>query len=767
MSPSSSAVRNGADDAEAIPEQDCPGIYRVMSKAGLGDYMEVGEVSAIIYAGQEIAALEVVHDEENHRIRARISRPAGWVSLLDTKNGFRWAEWDRNLSPKDFESEENEDEDAVMPQMTATPTFTERQASFHQSAHQIRRGGRRGQRQGEEDGEDEDRFQVGRGLPRSRGRTGSDETLEERRSHLPSACSSLPSLSEQERRTPSDQQRFDRHYKDLEEEEVKALASIDEEEVKPLASIDEDVEDESVQARLAAVEAQRAHVEEQAALLEKRCQALEEGGHTQRGGEVEELRSQLVKLQQEVTLARSERDKAKQHATIFPEDLKAMRGELERLSSMRVEMERLAAAASVEYCRGIQSSPSSPSRPAPSAVGGDSPQATHAAGELFKYIAEDNEAGVRAVLESDTTGRLLDTATDPEHGGGALHTATRLGSEKVAFCLLEYVHASSGQQRELFEQQLDLSRLREHRFLDGPNFSGKSALAQLMTQDAPSETLVSRLLAARADPLRRDANGATPFHEGARHGHHKLLEVIMQVDASADVQATREALLRVTDNAGQTSLHYAAAAGHQETVRVLLSAKIDAAAADRQGHTPAQVAQAAGHSDIVALLIRAQQGSLEAAFDLPAPSAAPLAGMLVGSMVVVADTIEYTYVDFAKNYQLPVGLQGIVESIDEEGDAEVNWVGLGCKWLCKEHFGQIRLASGFSVGARVVMTQPVVYECQQPASSYELRLGQRGVVEEMDRDGDAAVRWEGLGTKWLRKEDFPKVALDPAVSPVS
>merc|ERR1740123_2491290 len=87
-----------------------PGLYTIKYKCGLGETSEVGDLMAVIFAGQEVAALEVVEEEASHRIRARIARPSGWISLMNTETGFRWAEWARPLRPRDYELNSIEDE---------------------------------------------------------------------------------------------------------------------------------------------------------------------------------------------------------------------------------------------------------------------------------------------------------------------------------------------------------------------------------------------------------------------------------------------------------------------------------------------------------------------------------------------------------------------------------------------------------------------------------------------------------------------------------
>mmetsp|Transcript_64655 Transcript_64655/g.135652 ORF Transcript_64655/g.135652 Transcript_64655/m.135652 type:complete len:475 (+) Transcript_64655:1-1425(+) len=41
--------------------------------------------------GAEIQILELVHRSDQNRVRGRVENPAGWISLWDTKDGYRWA----------------------------------------------------------------------------------------------------------------------------------------------------------------------------------------------------------------------------------------------------------------------------------------------------------------------------------------------------------------------------------------------------------------------------------------------------------------------------------------------------------------------------------------------------------------------------------------------------------------------------------------------------------------------------------------------------
>jgi len=51
-----------------------------------------GRPLASLDKGTHVRVLEVVRMPEQSRVRGRLEDPAGWISLLDTETGYRWAE---------------------------------------------------------------------------------------------------------------------------------------------------------------------------------------------------------------------------------------------------------------------------------------------------------------------------------------------------------------------------------------------------------------------------------------------------------------------------------------------------------------------------------------------------------------------------------------------------------------------------------------------------------------------------------------------------
>lgn len=88
------AASKAGDAAGASkPKRDRPGPYTVIKQAGVMSTMETakGSVKHHINIGDEINILEVVHNEAERRVRARLENPPGWISLLNMDSGTRWA----------------------------------------------------------------------------------------------------------------------------------------------------------------------------------------------------------------------------------------------------------------------------------------------------------------------------------------------------------------------------------------------------------------------------------------------------------------------------------------------------------------------------------------------------------------------------------------------------------------------------------------------------------------------------------------------------
>mmetsp|Transcript_55370 Transcript_55370/g.154231 ORF Transcript_55370/g.154231 Transcript_55370/m.154231 type:complete len:371 (+) Transcript_55370:41-1153(+) len=72
---------------------DVPGKYTIIKQAGVTTRMETVKAHVVgqLNVGDVVDVLEVVHNTEERRVRARIEDPPGWISLLNAETGTRWA----------------------------------------------------------------------------------------------------------------------------------------------------------------------------------------------------------------------------------------------------------------------------------------------------------------------------------------------------------------------------------------------------------------------------------------------------------------------------------------------------------------------------------------------------------------------------------------------------------------------------------------------------------------------------------------------------
>lgn len=78
-----------------VCKEDRPGIYVIVhDRSAVTPTVALGsdaDVVAKLAAGAIVEVLEVVHNDKEQRVRARLKKPAGWISLLNTESGKRWA----------------------------------------------------------------------------------------------------------------------------------------------------------------------------------------------------------------------------------------------------------------------------------------------------------------------------------------------------------------------------------------------------------------------------------------------------------------------------------------------------------------------------------------------------------------------------------------------------------------------------------------------------------------------------------------------------
>lgn len=73
---------------------DCPGTYEIVEDTGVTPTVELcseRDLISKLQAGTLVEVLQVVPRPDLHRTRGLISNPAGWISLVDTRSGMRWA----------------------------------------------------------------------------------------------------------------------------------------------------------------------------------------------------------------------------------------------------------------------------------------------------------------------------------------------------------------------------------------------------------------------------------------------------------------------------------------------------------------------------------------------------------------------------------------------------------------------------------------------------------------------------------------------------
>mmetsp|Transcript_94930 Transcript_94930/g.306460 ORF Transcript_94930/g.306460 Transcript_94930/m.306460 type:complete len:433 (-) Transcript_94930:447-1745(-) len=92
------AVAGATEAQEEALQEDCPGAYvithdniKVSPQLALGADQGGAGVKRLS-VGTKAHVLEVVLLAEAQRVRGRIENPPGWISLMNTTNGYRWAE---------------------------------------------------------------------------------------------------------------------------------------------------------------------------------------------------------------------------------------------------------------------------------------------------------------------------------------------------------------------------------------------------------------------------------------------------------------------------------------------------------------------------------------------------------------------------------------------------------------------------------------------------------------------------------------------------
>jgi len=114
---------------------------------------------------------------------------------------------------------------------------------------------------------------------------------------------------------------------------------------------------------------------------------------------------------------------------------------------------------------------------------------------------------------------------------------------------------------------------------------------QMMAAARENDTVsLEKLLKCPRSPNTRDAEGQTPLHHAAEHGHVEPMRLLLEAGAEIDTPS-------------KTPLHAAVESGHLEAVRFLVQNGAQKDVLDDFGCTPLGLAVSSGHVDIARFLV--------------------------------------------------------------------------------------------------------------------------------------------------------------------
>lgn len=141
---------------------------------------------------------------------------------------------------------------------------------------------------------------------------------------------------------------------------------------------------------------------------------------------------------------------------------------------------------------------------------------------------------------------------------------------------------------------------------------------QMMAAARENDTVsLEKLLKCPRSPNTRDAEGQTPLHHAAEHGHVEPMRLLLEACAEIDPQSKQPAFatlhvaarnghvgaVRFLPETDMTPLHKAARNGHLEAVRFLVQNSAQKDLTDAIGRTPLGLAVLNGRVDIARFLV--------------------------------------------------------------------------------------------------------------------------------------------------------------------
>lgn len=193
---------------------------------------------------------------------------------------------------------------------------------------------------------------------------------------------------------------------------------------------------------------------------------------------------------------------------------------------------------------------------------------------------------------------LLDRGADIEvkeaQGRTPLQIATEKGYKELAELL-----RNADPSMALFNAALKGDEANLGRLLAAgadPNRKNRFGRAPLHAASLKGHLECDRLLLAKKPEVNiKDRTNRTPLHFASAGGHDTVVELLLANGADGEINAR--------DQKGQTSLHLAAAGGYVKVVQLLLDKGADPNLEDSDGNTPLRLALANRHQPVVQLLL--------------------------------------------------------------------------------------------------------------------------------------------------------------------